>query len=65
MYTADGGWVPGLDDALARPLSATEVENFRNYANESDPPDLDNWSSYHPVCRQTWADRGISPATLA
>lgn len=43
---------------LFRGLSATEVKEFQAYASTSDPAS-DDWSVYHPVCREIWTERGL------
>jgi hypothetical protein len=42
-------------------LAPEEEKQFRQYARENDPPDLDDWELYHPVCREEWIARGIRP----
>ena len=42
-------------------LSATEEEEFREYARENDPPKMEDWECYHPVCREEWVKRGLMP----
>ncbi len=44
-----------------RKLSAREENEFRQYARENDPPNLERWEIYHPVCREEWEARGITP----
>jgi len=46
---------------LFRQLSPEEEQTFREYAEQNDPPDMAKWDIYHPVCRQVWEARGISP----
>jgi len=46
---------------LFRSLNSLEEEEFRQYAKNNDPPDMDSWETYHPVCREEWKKRGISP----
>ena len=52
---------PGL---LDRSLTDVEVEEFQAYAREHDPPSMAQWAIYHPVCREVWVARGISPIEL-
>ena len=47
---------------LDRSLTSTEVEEFQAYARENDPPSMAQWELYHPVCREVWIARGITPA---
>jgi hypothetical protein len=44
-----------------RELSQEEEQEFREYAIENDPPKLEHWECYHPVCRDEWQKRGIKP----
>ena len=46
---------------LFRELSQEEEKEFRDYAKKTDPPNLDKWEIYHPVCREEWLKRGITP----
>lgn len=46
---------------LFRNLSSEEETEFRKYAQQNDPPNMDSWEVYHPVCREEWSKRGISP----
>lgn len=46
--------------SLFRHIGAEEYE-FRRWAKENDPPNLDNWTAYHPVCRDEWLKRGLRP----
>ena len=50
-----------MNDDFFRKLDAAEEEDFRQYAREEDPPNLAQWSVYHPVCRDEWYKRGIRP----
>lgn len=49
------------DDPLFRSLTLQEVNESRQYARDNDPPHLDRWYIYHPVCRDEWMKRGIQP----
>ena len=61
------------DGELAQPISPkgevmefkylfpAEEEKFREYAQKNDPPAMEDWYIYHPVCREEWVKRGISP----
>jgi len=49
------------DSTLFRNLNDKEEAEFREYARQHDPEDLDKWELYHPVCRDEWLKRGISP----
>ena len=42
-------------------LTVEEEKQFRAYAQENDPPDMNSWFIYHPVCREEWIKRGIIP----
>jgi hypothetical protein len=57
-------WIPTTPHEMkfARPLSDAEEEQFRQYAQGIDPPDMAMWDYYHPVCREEWEKRGIKPA---
>lgn len=58
-------WQPTLTQSfLFRPLDDEEEKKFREHAQKNDPPDLKNWNIYHPVCREEWIKRGISPDAL-
>jgi hypothetical protein len=46
---------------MFRSLTDEEEEEFRRHARENDPPDLEAWAIYHPVCREEWTRRGIFP----
>lgn len=46
---------------LFRDLSPEEETEFREYAQENDPPNLGRWEIYHPVCREEWTKRGLAP----
>jgi hypothetical protein len=46
---------------IFRELSSEEEVTFRVYAELNDPPDLDSWELYHPVCREVWTRRGVGP----
>ena len=50
---------------LFRELPPEEEIEFREWACENDPPNLDNWEIYHPVCREEWIKRGIQPPSQA
>ena len=47
-----------------RVLSQEEEQDFRQWARENDPPRLDRWNIYHPVCREEWVLRGIKPVSM-
>jgi hypothetical protein len=51
-----------FDNVLFSMLSPEQEKEFREYARTTDPPDITKWELYHPVCRQEWEARGISPA---
>jgi hypothetical protein len=40
-------------------LSPDEAERFREYARKNDPPAIEDWLIYHPICREVWIERGI------
>jgi len=46
---------------MFRDLSPEEEQEFRQWARENDPPNLQSWEIYHPVCRDEWMKRGIKP----
>ena len=46
---------------IFRELSPAEEQSFREYARENRPPNMASWDLYHPVCRQEWEKRGITP----
>lgn len=46
---------------LFKTLTPEETHAFEQYARDNDPPDLANWTLYHPVCRAVWTARGIGP----
>lgn len=48
---------------LFRDLSPQEEKEAREYARKNDPPNIENWNAYHPVCREEWLKRGIIPPT--
>ncbi len=50
-----------MEDRFFRYLTPREVEEFREYARKNDPPRLDSWYAYHPICREEWEKRGIHP----
>lgn len=47
---------------MFRDLSPSEEEEFRQYARDNDPENMEHWEIYHPVCRDEWTKRGIKPA---
>ena len=47
---------------LFKKLTAQEEMQFRKYAQENNPPDLNDWEIYHPICREEWIKRGIQPS---
>ena len=44
-----------------RTLTDQEEAEYRAYARDNDPPNLENWNVYHPVCQGEWLRRGIHP----
>jgi hypothetical protein len=52
---------PENEVMIFRSLSPKQIEDFRQYARESDPPDMSMWPFYHPICREVWEERGIRP----
>ena len=46
---------------LFKRLNDKEEKAFRKYARENDPPKMADWDIYHPVCRDEWTKRGITP----
>lgn len=40
-------------------LTDEQEEYFRRWARENNPPNMQNWAVYHPVCRDEWRRRGI------
>ena len=53
-----------MAESMFRTLDEKEEREFREYAKTTDPPDLSSWSLYHPVCREEWTKRGITPDCL-
>jgi len=49
---------------LFKNLDAQEEQDFRQWAIDNDPPNLENWVVYHPVCREEWEKRGIVGPTV-
>jgi hypothetical protein len=43
---------------LFRSLNKVEIERFRDYARENEPPSLDSWTITHPICRAEWRKLG-------
>lgn len=46
---------------IFRKLTKDEEQEFRQWARGHDPPNMDHWEIYHPVCREEWMKRGIDP----
>lgn len=46
---------------LFRDLTDEEEAEFRKHARENDPPHGVDWEVLHPVCREEWEKRGITP----
>jgi hypothetical protein len=46
---------------IFRELNPQVEQEFREYARENDPLDINNWEAYHPICREEWIKRGIKP----
>ena len=46
---------------LFKELTPEEELETREYARDTDPPNLEHWEIYHPVCREEWMKRGIKP----
>ena len=53
-----------MAESMFRTLDEREEREFREYAKTTDPPDLSSWVCYHPVCREEWTKRGITPDCL-
>ena len=57
-------WKPNPKDDyecfMFRALDDEEEAAFRAFARENDPPRPD-WSLFHPVCREEWTRRGLTP----
>jgi hypothetical protein len=51
-------------EPLARALDDEEEAQFRQYARENDPPEDTSWAILHPVCREEWVKRGLTPEGL-
>ena len=51
----------GKSPMVYRELTPQEEIEFRDYAQVNDPPSIDDWEIYHPVCREVWMERGIYP----
>lgn len=47
---------------LFKRLTVEEEKQFRAYAQENEPPDMNHWEIYHPICREEWIARGIHPS---
>ena len=43
---------------LFRSLNKVEVERFRQYARDHEPPPPDSFNLSHPVCRAEWRQQG-------
>ena len=41
-------------------LDEEKEKDYREWARENDPPNMENWMVYHPVCREEWEKRGIT-----
>jgi hypothetical protein len=39
---------------LFRSLNKVEVQKFYDYARNNPPPQVDDWTITHPICRATW-----------
>jgi hypothetical protein len=50
-----------MRDEFFRKLNEIEEKKYREYAIKNDPPDINNWYIYHPICREEWIKRGINP----
>ena len=50
-----------FDKILFRKLTPDEIREFQDHATQNDPPDLEKWDIYHPVCREVWCKRGKCP----
>jgi hypothetical protein len=46
---------------LFKDLTPIEEADFRRYARENGPENMEHWEIYHPVCRDEWMKRGICP----
>ena len=46
---------------MFRHLNEEETKEFQQYAETTDPDPNKSWSIYHPVCREVWVRRGLSP----
>lgn len=47
------------DNVLFKSLTDEQETEFRQWAQENDPDDLNQWEAYHPVIREEWEKRGI------
>jgi hypothetical protein len=55
-------WVS--DNPLFKSLTLQEENEFREYARKNDPPyspSSQSWEVFHPVCREEWLKRGLTP----
>ncbi len=52
------------DHPLFSSLTDDDEAEFRKWAQENDPPNMDQWDAYHPVCRDEWTKRGIGPIAM-
>ena len=50
-----------MEDRFFLKLSEAEEKKFRDFAIKNDPPYMDNWYIYHPICREEWEKRGFRP----
>jgi hypothetical protein len=49
------------EEMFFQELTPEKDREFREYARNNDPPKMENWMAYHPVCREEWIKRGIKP----
>lgn len=62
VASAKKAWQGKYDQSgMFKQLSPEEEQQFRAYAEKTDPPDMAKWDIYHPVCREVWEARGITP----
>jgi len=50
-----------MNNEFFKSLTPEQEKEFREWAKENDPPNLQHWEVYHPVCRDEWLKRGIQP----
>lgn len=49
------------ENLIFQKIKPEKERELRQYAQKNDPPNIENWNAYHPVCREEWLKRGIHP----